>query len=245
MFKRGFLLLIVSIVLWQILVWVFQLPDYILPTPGEVLKTWVQQVPLIASQTWPTMIEALAGLLLSIFFGSFAALSMMLVQPVRYWLMPLLLLSQAIPTFAIAPLLVIWFGYGMMAKIMTTLLVLFFPVASAFYDGLRRTDAGWLDLAKVMQGTRLRILWHIQVPAGLPGLATGVRVATAGAPLGAVIGEWVGSSRGLGFLMLNANARMQISLLFAALFTLMVFSLILYLLVDKFLKKIIAWQVEK
>ena len=123
--------------------------------------------------------------------------------------------------------------------------MLFFPVTSAFFDGLRRTNPGWLDIANTMNGSRWRILWHIRVPAALPALASGLRVATAISPIGAVVGEWVGSSRGLGFLMLNANARMEISMMFAALFTIILMSLLLYFSVDKLLRLAIPWQVEK
>jgi len=119
--------------------------------------------------------------------------------------------------------------------------MLFFPIANAFYDGLTRTEASWLDLAKTMQATRWQTLWKIRIPAALPHLASGLRIATAIAPIGAIVGEWVGASRGLGFLMLNANARMQIDLMFAALFVLIIFSLSLYFLMDRLLTRCIYW----
>jgi putative hydroxymethylpyrimidine transport system permease protein len=162
--------------------------------------------------------------------------------------MPLLVVSQAIPVFAIAPLLVLWFGYGIASKVAMAALIIFFPVAANFLDGLRRTEPGWLDLARTMTvgrpGAALRILWHIRVPAALPALASGLRVAAAVAPIGAVVGEWVGSSAGLGFLMLHANARLQIDLMFAALLTLALFALVLYFTVDRGLTALIAWQRE-
>ena len=109
---------------------------------------------------------------------------------------------------------------------------------------MRRTEPGWLDLAQTLQAKKWRIFWYIRIPAALPNLASGLRVATAIAPIGAVVGEWVGASKGLGFLMLNANARMQIDLMFAALFTLVIFSLMLYFVVDKFLRMVVFWQPE-
>jgi len=169
------------------------------------------------------------------------AISMAYWQPLRLWFMPVLVVSQAIPVFAIAPIFVIWFGYGITAKIAITTLMLFFPVTSAFYDGLRQTNKGWLDFAKVIQASRFRTLIFIKIPAALPALASGIRVAAVIAPIGAVVGEWVGSSRGLGFLMLNANARMQIDLMFAALFTIMTMALLLYFSVDKLLRMALPW----
>ena len=130
--------------------------------------------------------------------------------------MPLLVVSQALPVFALAPLLVLWLGYGMASKVAMAVLIIFFPVTAAFLDGLRRTEPGWLELARTMDARPLAILAQIRVPAALPALASGLRVAAAVAPIGAVIGEWVGSSAGLGYLMLHANARMQVDLMFAA-----------------------------
>jgi putative hydroxymethylpyrimidine transport system permease protein len=230
--------------IWQLIIWLAQLPPYILPTPQQTLHTLYQQAPLIAANAAPTIIEALSGLLLATLFGCSLALNMAFFRPLRVWLTPLLIISQALPIFAIAPLLVIWLGYGMASKIATTVLMLFFPIASSFFDGLRRTESGWLDLARTMNASRWQVLWHIRVPAALPNLASGLRVAAAAAPIGAVIGEWVGASNGLGFLMLNANARMQIDLMFAVLFVIVIFGIALYFSVDKLLRRVIFWQQE-
>lgn len=239
---RGFLILLGLLFSWQLLVMLFQLPPYILPTPIQVFSTWYLNLNLISMQAIPTIIETLLGLFLGILFGMITAISMGFYRPLSLWMLPVLIISQALPTFAIAPLLVIWFGYGMTAKIVTTILMLFFPITSAFYDGLKNTDQGRLDLAKTMHASRWKIFWHIRIPSALPSLASGIRVATVAAPIGAIVGEWVGASKGLGFLMLNANARMQIDLMFAALLTIIIFSLILYFLIDKSLRRIIFWS---
>lgn len=241
---RSIIIMLGIILLWQLVVTVFQLPPYILPTPVQVFKTWYNRANLIVNESIPTIIETLLGLFFGAVLGCIAAMIMAFFRPLSAWLLPILILSQAIPTFAIAPLLVIWFGYGMASKIVTTIIMLFFPITSAFFDGLKRTDPGWLDLAKTMHVRKWRVFWHIRVPAALPNLATGLRVATVFAPMGAVVGEWVGASRGLGYLMLNANARMQIDVMFAALFTIVIFSLLLYFIVDKLLQYFISWQVS-
>lgn len=242
MIVRGFIVFLSLLLIWQLIIWAFNFPFYILPSPYSVFTVLVKQAPLIFREAIPTVIETLVGLLLAIGFGSLFALSMILLKPLRYWFLPVLLISQALPTFAIAPLFVIWFGYGMASKIATTLLILFFPIASSFYDGLRKTQEGWLDLATTMNATPWKLLWKIKVPAALPYFATGLRVAAASAPLGAIIGEWVGSSTGLGFLMLNANARMQIDLMFAVLIVIILFSLCLYFVIDSLLRWAIPWQ---
>lgn len=238
---RGLILFAGLCLLWQGIVIVFHLPAYILPTPIEVINSSYTHSTLILSETLITVIETLLGLFLGIALGCFAALIMAYFQPVNFWLFPILIISQAIPTFAIAPLLVIWFGYGIASKIATTIIMIFFPVTSAFYDGLRHTQSGWIDLAKTMNAKKWRFFWFIRIPAALPNLGLGIRVATVIAPIGAIIGEWVGASQGLGFLMLNANARMQIALMFAGLFALVLFSLALYFVIDRLLRFYIPW----
>ena len=160
----------------------------------------------------------------------------------RRWLLPLLLVSQAVPVFAIAPLLTLWFGFGMASKVVMATMIIFFPVATAFYDGLRRTDPGLLDLAATMGATKGAMLWRIRLPSALPALASGLRVAAAVAPIGAVVGEWVGASAGLGYLMLHANGRSQADVMFAALFVLALMALALWFTVDRLLRRAIPWQ---
>jgi len=233
--------LILLVALWQTLVWLFALPEYILPSPWQVIVVLWQQAPLLCQQAIPTILETLLGFSLGAVFAFSTALAIAFFKTLRKGLLPLIIVSQAIPTFAIAPLLVIWFGYGMSSKVITAIIMIFFPVTSAFLDGLNNTSSNWLELSKVMGATRLRTLVHIQIPAALPSLASGLRVAAVIAPIGAIIGEWVGASQGLGFLMLNANARMQIDLMFAALLLIVVLTLMLYYSVDFILNKFIDW----
>jgi putative hydroxymethylpyrimidine transport system permease protein len=170
-----------------------------------------------------------------------AALFLTFSQSLSRWLMPVFIISQAMPTFAMAPLLVIWLGYGFKTKIVATILMLFFPITSAFYDGLRQTNQDWLDLAQIMQASPWRVLWYIRLPAALPKLASGMRIAAAAAPMGAIISEWVGASCGLGYLMLNANAHMQIDLVFAILFVIIFLSLALYFAIDQLTQTWVWW----
>ena len=156
-----------------------------------------------------------------------------------------MVVSQALPVFAIAPLLVLWFGFGLSSKIVMASLIIFFPVTSAFYDGLRRTDPDLLDYAKLVRATPWQTLMLIRVPAALPALGSGLRVAAVFAPIGAIVGEWVGSSQGLGFVMLQANARAQADVVFAALALLAAMALLLRTIVDKATRAMTPWQSEQ
>lgn len=230
------------ILLWQGFVWITDVPPFLLPSPWRVAQALAARWDSIASHALVTGAEMLAGLALGALLGSAMALALMAWRGGRRWLLPLLLVSQAIPVFAIAPLLTLWFGFGMASKVVMATLIIFFPVATAFYDGLRRTEPGWLDLAHTMDASRGAVLWRLRVPAALPALASGLRVAAAVAPIGAVVGEWVGASAGLGYLMLHANGRSQPDVMFAALFVLALMALALWFTMDRLLRRAIPWQ---
>ena len=208
------------------------------------LRPLVDRFDLIMGHAAITGAEIVLAMLLGTLLGMASAVTLAMSPPARRWLLPLLVVSQALPTFALAPLLVLWLGYGMASKVAVAILVIFFPVTAAFYDGLRRTESGWLELARTMDAVPMAVLARIRVPAALPALASGLRVAAGIAPIGAVIGEWVGSSQGLGFLMLQANGRMQVDLLFAAVLVLAAMALALWFGVDRLMRRLVYWQAE-
>ena len=232
----------VIIGLWQAVVVIFEMPSFILPSPFAVFERLIERHQVLFKHSWVTAQEIILGLLLGLSMGLLFALQMLLFKPVKRWFLPLLIASQAIPVFAIAPVLMLWLGYGIASKMVFAALIIFVPVTAGSVDGLRNTPVGDLELAKTMGATKWQMLRHIQFPAALPTLASGIRVAVVIAPIGAVAGEWVGSSEGLGYLMLQANARMLIDEMFAALFILSVLSITLYFVADRCLKKLIPWE---
>lgn len=235
----------IFIVMWEITVLLTGIEHFLLPSPFDVGKVFFTRSNLLFHHALITFAEILIGLGIGGACGMITALALSNWPHARRLIVPFLIISQAIPVFAIAPLLVLWLGFGLASKIAMSVLIIYFPITAAFYDGLRRTPAGWLDLAQVMGGSKWLILRHLRFPAALPALASGLRIATAVAPIGAVIGEWVGASRGLGYLMLQANARLQTDLMFAALIILGFFAVALYLLIDHILRRALAsWSVE-
>ena len=230
------------LVLWQLLVIFTGAPPYILPGPLPVAKALVTHLAVLGPHLATTLTEIVLGLLIGTLLGSSTALAMIVSPLLKRWMLPILVISQAIPVFALAPVLVLWFGYGMASKIAMAVLIIFFPVTASFYAGMQRTDPNLLELARIMGARPLAVLRAIVIPQALPAFAAGVRVATAVAPIGAVVGEWVGSSAGLGFYMLHTNARMQIDLMFAALTLLAGVSLLLYYLIDRLLDRLIFWH---
>ncbi|MBA3661182.1 MAG: ABC transporter permease [Gammaproteobacteria bacterium] len=235
-------MLVILIFLWQGIVMWWEIPAYFLPTPYRVFQSIAEQKYLLLMHAGPTVLEIILGFFCGVILGIAAGALATFSRTLTPWVLPLLIMSQAIPTFAIAPVIVIWLGFGLSSKVAITALMIFFPVMSAMYDGLRQTPPYWLELAKNMQATPLRIFCFIRFPAALPSLASGLRIAAVIAPIGAIVGEWVGSSRGLGFLMINANARLQIDQMFAALSILMLLALGLYFTTDYILRKLIWWE---
>jgi putative hydroxymethylpyrimidine transport system permease protein len=231
----------VVLALWQATVTAFQPPRFMLPSPGDVALSMVANASRLWSEALVTLLEILLGLAAGVTFGIATGVLIGVVPAFGRLVQPILVVSQALPVFALAPLLVLWLGFGLASKVVMATIIIYFPVASALADGLRRTDPGLLDLATLARAGRWRTLALIRFPAALPSLATGLRVAAVVAPIGAVIGEWVGASHGLGLLMIEANARMRTDLLFAALAVLAAATLVLKAVVDGLTRRLIPW----
>ena len=216
------------------MVWATDVPHFILPSPIRVAEALWSNLELIVEHAGITIAEVIIGLMIGSLLGAATAIQLMMSPLARRFVLPVLVFSQAVPVFALAPILTLWLGYGLASKIAMAVLIIYFPVASNFFDGLRRTDSGLLDLAQVMGANPSRVLWRLRVPAALPSLGSGLRLAAVYAPIGAVIGEWVGASKGLGYLMLLANGRAKIDLMFASLFVLALFTVFLHFGVARF-----------
>ncbi len=229
---------------WHLIVMITGVPAFIFPAPLDVFTALIEHRASLLHHTGITGLEIIAGLAIGSVLGVVSAILLSTFRQARHWALPLMVVSQSLPVFALAPLLTLWFGYGMASKIVMATLIIYFPVVAATFDGLRHTPGAMLDLARSMNAPRWSILYHIRLPAALPSMASGIRVATSVAPIGAVIGEWVGSSQGLGYLMLNANGRMQTDLMFAALFCLCVLALALYVGVNRLLDHCLYWQAD-
>jgi putative hydroxymethylpyrimidine transport system permease protein len=232
------------LVIWQAIVLVFAPPPFLLPGPGRVFAALRDRPDLWQVHAVTTLAETAIGLAMGAVLGVLLALAMSFLPVSRRLLLPVMVVSQAIPVFAIAPLLVLWFGYGLASKIVMATIAIFFPVASAFHDGLTRTDAHLIDLARLYGARHAQQVWLLRVPSALPALVTGLRLAAVYAPIGALIGEWVGASSGLGYAMLHANGRAQTDVVFAALILLAAMSVLLRAAVDLLTRDVTPWAPE-
>jgi putative hydroxymethylpyrimidine transport system permease protein len=241
---RALLVAIGLVVVWQAVVWIFAPPPYMLPGPERVFAALQARPELWRVHAVTTLTETVIGFLAGALCGMTLALAMSFLPPTRRLILPVMVVSQALPVFAIAPLLVLWFGFGLASKIVMATVAIFFPVASAFHDGLARADPQLLDLARLYGASRWQEVGLLRIPAALPALVTGLRVAAVYAPIGALFGEWVGASSGLGYAMLQANGRAQIDVVFAALILLAAMSVFLRAAVDLLTRNLTPWAPE-
>lgn len=216
-------------------------PSFLLPAPQAVLEALWLHRQLLWHHALYTLAEIVLALLLGVGAGVTLAVLMAASSLLRRVLFPLVTASQAIPVFALAPLLVLWLGFGIASKVVVAALILFFPLCLSLFDGLCRTPVGWLELAQTSTSSRFRIFWRVRWPAALPQFFSGLQMAVVLAPIGVVIGEWVGASEGLGYLMMQSNARLETATSFAALLLLLVLALLLSGSVALMRKKIL-WQ---
>jgi putative hydroxymethylpyrimidine transport system permease protein len=229
---RGTLALIVALAFWQAIVSVSGVPRFILPGPGLVAQAlWDNAGLLWQNALWSAGNLGL-GLAIGIVLGIETALLLALSRRARWLLRPMLVAAQAVPVFALAPVITLWLGYGMLSKIVTIALVTYFPIASALFDRLMALPTGLADLSRLSGASRWRETLLLRLPHAVPGLLSGLRLAVVYGPLAVLIGEWVGSSQGLGHLMLMANGRGQTALMFAALIVLACLSLCLWVIVE-------------
>ncbi|POF28447.1 ABC transporter permease [Roseibium marinum] len=236
--------IVVTFGIWAVFVAVLKPPSFMLPGPVEVLLAFPEHAGFLLHHASITAYETVLGFALGVLSGALLAISVWLFPLAGRVIMPPVLVTQALPVFAIAPVLVLWLGFGMSSKIVMAILVIFFTVTSTVYDGLRRLDTGLVDLARLYRVPRHRELWVFRIPAALPAFASGLRVAAVFAPMGAVIGEWAGAKGGLAFIMLQANARGNSDMLFAAVILLALMVLAMRYAVEQLTRILVPWQVE-
>jgi putative hydroxymethylpyrimidine transport system permease protein len=225
--------LIGFLLIWELWVRLAAIPAWYLPAPSHVATKIAQNYHFILQDARVTALETVLGFAVGVTIGMALALLMGSSRWLSEALGPLTVVSQAIPFLALAPLMMIWFGFGMTSKIAMAAIVIFFSVTTAFYEGMRRADENLIDLARLYGATDRQILFNIRVPSALPQLCTGLKTAAAYAPMGAIAGEWVGSEGGLGIRMTYHNARMQTDMVFANMAFIIIFCLICWLMMSR------------
>ena len=239
---RGLIIAATIFAIWEFCCVYFNLPPFMLPPPSKIFMSIYSNWDLLLKHASFTLVEILASIFIGTIIGVITALIISSSERLKRWVMPILLASQSIPVFALAPLLILWLGYGMSSKIVIGVLIVFFPITSNFTDALNKVPQELIDAGKTIGLTKVQVFWKIKIPSSLPGLCSGIRVAACFAPIGAVVGEWIGGSTGLGSFMIYSNARLQTDNMFAALIILIFITITLYKVTDMILSKYVWWK---
>jgi putative hydroxymethylpyrimidine transport system permease protein len=228
--------------LWEWLCRNLNIPDFILPAPISIFKVAVFRASILLPHAGVTALEILLGILISLSVAIPLSMIMFAYPSVEKAVAPFLVASQAIPVFAIAPLLVVWLGYGIASKVFMAAVIIFFPITVNLLEGFKSCDKEYRILFQLMGAGFSKTMRLLYWPWALPHFFAGLRVGVSVATIGAVIGEWVGAQRGLGYLMIQANARLKVDLVFAAILWLSVMGMTMWVLVGFLEKRIVKWK---
>ena len=236
------IIIAVLLIIWQIFSMVNIIPKFMLPSPFEVVKAFVLDFPLLMEHTKITLLEAFLGLGLGIILGFAVAVIMDRFEYAYKMIYPVLIISRTIPTVAIAPLLVLWMGYGILPKIMLILLTSFFPITIGLLDGFRSVDKDMLNLMKTMGATSFQNFIHLKLPSSLGYFFAGLRISVSYSIIGAVVAEWLGGYDGLGVYMTRVRKSYSFDKMFAVIFLISGISLLLMYFVKKIQKWCMTWE---
>ena len=221
----------VLLAVWQGLVTFKIVPDFMLPSPRGVTRALYGDFPLIMEHCFVTLTEAFAGLLTSVVLGFFLAVVMDRFYAVYKLFHPLMIVSQTVPVIAIAPLLVLWFGYGLLPKILLIIIVCFFPVTVNLLDAFKSTDRDYINLMKAMGAGRFMTFMHVKLPSAMPNFFSALKISVSYSVVGAVISEWLGGDKGLGVYMTRVKKAYAYDKMFAVIIIIIAISLILIMFV--------------
>ena len=201
---------------WDLIADTLSIEPFLVPAPSDVAEALWNDADLLAENAWVTVQEILAGVVLAIALGFAFAVALHRWDVLRRAFYPLLLASQTIPIIAIAQILVVWLGFGIGPKLAVIALICFFPITVNMLDGLRSVDPDYGRMMRTLDASRSRILWAVEIPASMPFLFSGAKIAVTISVIAAIFGEWVGANEGLGHLILVAQGQLQTSRVFAA-----------------------------
>jgi len=235
------ILVIALLAIWELAVRWTGVPRWLLPSPSAIVQAGWDSRGLLGPHIVQTSLETLVGFALALVVGIGLGFLIDYSTLLRNALYPLLVISQTVPTVAIAPLLVIWFGYGLLPKVLVVGLICFFPIVVSTADGLRSTDPDLVNLLRTMGASRREIFTRVRLPGALPSLYSGVRIAITYSVVGAILGEWVGSSQGLGIFMLRATNSFRTDWVFVSIAITAVLSLALFGLVNLIEHATLRW----
>ncbi len=238
-------LMLSLLIIWQAVVQLSNIPEWLLPSPVRVLTTFWEVLPLLLHHSQSTLLATGAGLLTAITVAVALAAVMDFSPCVKQGVYPLLVISQTIPIISIAPLLIIWLGFGLLPKVVVVALVCFFPIVVSMVEGMESADPGMVNLLRVMGSSRWQIIKLVRFPAALPSFFAGLKIGGTYAVMGAVIGEWLGAASGLGVFMTRASYAYQLDRVLAAILVISLVSLLIFALIETTARLSMPWYYKE
>ncbi|HBH11557.1 MAG: ABC transporter permease protein [Clostridiales bacterium 38_11] len=233
------------LLLWQFMTSILNVPDYILPSPYVICLELINSFPLLLMHARITVIEVLTGFGIALFLSVVLSIAMDRYRYIKDLLYPMMVITQTVPIMAIAPLMMIWFGFGLMPKIIVVVLVCFFPIAVSLTEGLASVDPELIDLMKTMNASESQIFLKCKLPASMPSFFAGLRIAATYSVMGAVVSEWVGAQEGLGIFMTRVMKSYRTPALFAVILFIIAITLIFVAIIDTIGRKTMPWSNER
>ena len=235
---------VAALVVWWAIVRIFEIPDYLLPAPQDVAARIVKEWPQLWKHGIYTLMSVLIGFAAGVVVGVPLAFGIVLSRSIERVTMPFLVMSQTIPKVAIAPILVVWLGFGILPKIAIVFLISFFPIVVSTVAGLKSVETDMIDLVRSMGARTAKVMLRVRGPSALPQMFAGFKIAVCLAVVGAIVGEFVGSDRGLGFLLLTSTGSLDGTLVWSALFVLIAMGMTLFAIVSKVERLVIPWHIS-
>jgi NitT/TauT family transport system permease protein len=232
------------LLIWEVVVRVLKMPAYLLPPPSTIFRTFINEMPRLTQHGLVTIYEMVLGYILAVAVAVPLAILITTYERFDRFITPTLLFFQVVPKIAIAPLFLVWFGVGTLPKVLVAFLISFFPIVIDMSIGLRSMPSEMVDLARSMGATKQQIFTQFRFPTSLPYLFGGLKVAATLAVAGAVVGEFVGADKGLGYLLLVTNSNMQTALMFATIVALTLIGLVFFYLIEVLESLAIPWHVS-
>ncbi len=239
---RPLTLVVAVLVVWWVVTAQGWLAPYVLPSPADTWAAAAENAAYLGQHTWVTTYETVIGFALAVVIGELVAVLMAYSPTTERTVYPIILVAQVVPKIAIAPLFVVWLGFGVAPKITVAVLMAFFPVVISGLAGLRSVDPEVIELTSTMGASRLKTFAKVMFPASLPQLLSGLKVAATLAVTGAVVGEFVGGNEGLGYVILQANGNIDTAMLFAALVVMSLLGIVLFLIIEIAERLLIGWH---
>jgi len=239
---RPILVLLLLFVIWEIVVKIAEVPEWLLPPPSKILAEAMAGWRDFYPDVFSTVKISLFGFVVGAFIGLAVAILFHLVPVLRDSFYPLLILSQNVPIIVLAPLLVIWFGFGLLPKMIVITLVCFFPITVAALDGFSQTPSELKHYMRMAGASKTQLFWKLELPSSMPSIFSGFKVSATYSVMGAVISEWLGAKQGIGVFMTFASSSFRTDRVFVAIFTIMILSLFFFFFIVFMERRVVRWQ---